>query len=77
MQAPYRGGWQSYDLNFGVFSHIITNFGVLWVVKTSPNLNKPKKTMKKCKGEAVETSKREEVKRNWLISRAGRLLIIS
>ena len=50
MQAPYRGGWQSYDLNFGVFSHIITNFGVLWVVKTSPNLNKPKKNNEKMQG---------------------------
>jgi hypothetical protein len=46
LQALYRGGWQSYDLNFGVFSHIITNFGVSWVVKTSPNLNKPKKIEK-------------------------------
>ena len=50
MQAPYRGGWQSYDLNFGVFSHIITNSGVSWIVKTSPNVNKPKENNKKMQG---------------------------
>ena len=50
MQAPYRGGWQSYDLNFGVFSHIITNFGVSWVAKTSPNFYKPKKNNLKTQG---------------------------
>ena len=47
--------------------------------KNKPQLNLKKKKKKKKKkrlGEAVETSKREEVKKKWQISRAGRLLTI-